>query len=224
MQEEEHFLIAESINRIESIISTSPEPVQDKTAEEMAHNILVDFGCPEPPFDEMVTMYHPAIISAMEEYLTIRTAELCKELEYKDQYYNSSISVNSRLLSENKQLKSKIERLESGMANWVRVANERQEEINRLEAELSALTAPSSIGEEEIYRFDMLTHLNEHEQYIFKLGCRAAISRLSERKIVLPDEMKLREQPTDPEHAYANGWNLAIKQIKELNGIKTEGK
>lgn len=35
-----------------------------KTAEE----VLNDYGCPEIPFDENVTMYYPAIINAMHEY------------------------------------------------------------------------------------------------------------------------------------------------------------
>ena len=35
-----------------------------KTKEE----ILIEFGCPNVPFDENVTMYYPAILSAMEEY------------------------------------------------------------------------------------------------------------------------------------------------------------
>lgn len=30
--------------------------------------ILIEFGCPDVPFDENVTMYYPAILSAMEEY------------------------------------------------------------------------------------------------------------------------------------------------------------
>lgn len=35
-----------------------------KTKEEM----LDDYGCPEIPFDENVTMFYPAILSAMQEY------------------------------------------------------------------------------------------------------------------------------------------------------------
>lgn len=35
-----------------------------KTKEE----ILNEFGCPPIPFDENVTMYYPAILSAMDEY------------------------------------------------------------------------------------------------------------------------------------------------------------
>lgn len=31
-------------------------------------DILIEFGCPEVQFDEDVTMYYPAILSAMEEY------------------------------------------------------------------------------------------------------------------------------------------------------------
>jgi len=32
------------------------------------HEILTEFGCPDISFDENVTMYYPAIISAMHEY------------------------------------------------------------------------------------------------------------------------------------------------------------
>tara|TARA_R110002167_G_scaffold331706_1_gene538423 strand:- start:69360 stop:69608 length:249 start_codon:yes stop_codon:yes gene_type:complete len=35
-----------------------------KTKEE----ILTEYGCPEIPFDENVTMFYPAILEAMEEY------------------------------------------------------------------------------------------------------------------------------------------------------------
>lgn len=30
--------------------------------------ILNEYGCPEIPYDENVTMYYPSILSAMEEY------------------------------------------------------------------------------------------------------------------------------------------------------------
>ncbi len=30
--------------------------------------ILDEYGCPDIPFDEKVTMYYPAILEAMEEY------------------------------------------------------------------------------------------------------------------------------------------------------------
>ena len=42
-----------------------------KTAEE----ILIEFGCPHVPFDENVTMYYPAILSAMVEYANARIDE-----------------------------------------------------------------------------------------------------------------------------------------------------
>jgi hypothetical protein len=42
-----------------------------KTAEE----ILIEFGCPDVTFDENVTMYYPAILSAMEEYANARVGE-----------------------------------------------------------------------------------------------------------------------------------------------------
>lgn len=40
------------------------EGLEKKSKEE----ILEDYGCPDIPFDENVTMYYPAIIEAMEEY------------------------------------------------------------------------------------------------------------------------------------------------------------
>lgn len=33
-----------------------------------AIEVLDDYGCPDVPFDENVTMYYPAIIDAMKEY------------------------------------------------------------------------------------------------------------------------------------------------------------
>lgn len=42
-----------------------------KTVEE----ILIEFGCPNVPFDENVTMYYPAILSAMEEYANAKVDE-----------------------------------------------------------------------------------------------------------------------------------------------------
>lgn len=42
-----------------------------KTKEE----ILSEFGCPDIPFDENVTMYYPAILSAMDEYAESKAKE-----------------------------------------------------------------------------------------------------------------------------------------------------
>jgi len=42
-----------------------------KTVEE----VLIEFGCPDVSFDENVTMYYPAILSAMEEYANARVGE-----------------------------------------------------------------------------------------------------------------------------------------------------
>ena len=54
--------------------------------------ILEDFGCPVPDFHENVTMYYPAIHSAMEEYAqrtAIEFAEWCIvhawEIDYREQ-------------------------------------------------------------------------------------------------------------------------------------------
>jgi len=38
--------------------------------------ILIEFGCPEVSFDENVTMYYPAILSAMDEYAEQNMAEI----------------------------------------------------------------------------------------------------------------------------------------------------
>jgi hypothetical protein len=42
--------------------------------------ILEDFGCPIIPFDENVTMYYPAIISAMDEYADQFTPKLTESM------------------------------------------------------------------------------------------------------------------------------------------------
>ena len=61
-----------------------------KTKEE----ILIEFGCPDVPFDENVTMYYPAILSAMDEYANAKVDEAMRwrdpkeELpEYKGEYF-----------------------------------------------------------------------------------------------------------------------------------------
>ena len=61
-----------------------------KTKEE----ILIEFGCPNVPFDENVTMYYPAILSAMEEYANAKINEAMR-----------------KSCTENKILKEKITRL-----------------------------------------------------------------------------------------------------------------
>lgn len=53
-----------------------------KTKEE----ILNEFGCPDIPFDENVTMYYPAILSAMEEY-----GKYCAEIAFDDGFNSGFI-------------------------------------------------------------------------------------------------------------------------------------
>lgn len=43
------------------------------------HEILTEFGCPTIPFDENVTMYYPAIISAMEEAVSQSKSQVTDE-------------------------------------------------------------------------------------------------------------------------------------------------
>lgn len=50
--------------KVKEITPISPSPLPNKSKEE----ILTEFGCPQIPFDENVTMYYPAILSAMDEY------------------------------------------------------------------------------------------------------------------------------------------------------------
>jgi hypothetical protein len=52
-----------------------------KTAEE----ILIEFGCPDVTFDENVTMYYPAILSAMEEYANARVGEAMRWRDPKEE-------------------------------------------------------------------------------------------------------------------------------------------
>ena len=77
--------------------------------------ILEDFGCPVVPFDENVTMYYPAILSAMDEYRSQGEQEAmekvigelvewmeeeanCNEANYKDPLIN----LQSRVACMNK--------------------------------------------------------------------------------------------------------------------------
>jgi hypothetical protein len=52
-----------------------------KTAKE----ILIEFGCPDVTFDENVTMYYPAILSAMEEYANARVGEAMRWRDPKEE-------------------------------------------------------------------------------------------------------------------------------------------
>jgi hypothetical protein len=54
-----------------------------KTPEE----ILKEYGCGNIPFDENVTMLHPAIIGAMQEYAREYTLSLIEWLTRKDSPY-----------------------------------------------------------------------------------------------------------------------------------------
>lgn len=55
----------------------------------------------------------------------------------------------------------RIERLESGMANWVRVANERQSELNRVEAEMEQLRRD---------KINIYEQINSHSREVIESG------------------------------------------------------
>ncbi len=119
---------------------------------------------------------------------------------------------------------------------------ERSEEndkwINEMLAYASACSAPSSIGEEmkltvsdeEIYKacpnFDIITKgdfdaiATTMMEEAFISGAKWAISRLSERKIVLPsdEDFKSVRQYQDSQ-LERHGWNSCIYELKRLNGI-----
>lgn len=97
----------------------------------------------------------------------------------------------------------------------------------------SACSAPSSIGE-DVIRNKYPTTIAElgrkpddtDEDGLFwynhlrREGAKWAISRLSERKIVLPSE---RKAPTDAdmlELGMEYGWNDCIKELKNINSIE----
>lgn len=46
-----------------------------------AEELLDEYGCPDVPFDEMVTMYYPAILEAMEAYHQSRLKEVSDEIK-----------------------------------------------------------------------------------------------------------------------------------------------
>lgn len=98
----------------------------------------------------------------------------------------------------------------------------------------SACSAPSSIGEDEIIKAGMdyqskFIAPNGNDLDVsdidFMAGIRWAISRLSERKIVLPSEEWLRDNKNTKSmsEAYAvgklYGIDLILSEIKRLNGI-----
>lgn len=61
--------------------SAQQESVKREDENKSIHRILIDFGCPPIPFDENVTMYYPAIVSAMQEYSNQQTAHLQQQLD-----------------------------------------------------------------------------------------------------------------------------------------------
>ena len=69
-----------------AILNSGEEPTQQESVKredenKSIHRILIDFGCPPIPFDENVTMYYPAIVSAMQEYSNQQTAHLQQQLD-----------------------------------------------------------------------------------------------------------------------------------------------
>jgi len=66
-----------------------------KTAEE----ILIEFGCPDVPFDENVTMYYPAILSAMEEFANARVDEAMRWRDPKEELPEEGVVVFVKLIS-----------------------------------------------------------------------------------------------------------------------------
>ena len=96
----------------------------------------------------------------------------------------------------------------------------------------SACSAPSSIGDGEI-EAAAKTHagskwvenhspvLYRERKHGFIKGCDFAISRLSERKIVLPSEINGFDYCSLSEcvNSFESGYDLAISEIKRLNGI-----
>ena len=94
----------------------------------------------------------------------------------------------------------------------------------------AACSAPSSIGEDEIQKaaiecLEASTDLTETEQVFvlagFYEGAKYAIPRLSDRKIVLPSEINGFDYCSSSEcvNAFESGYDLAISEIKRLNGI-----
>ncbi len=103
----------------------------------------------------------------------------------------------------------------------------------------SACSAPSSIGEEikvtvsdeDIYKacpdFDIITKGDFNTlattmmEEAFISGAKWAISRLSERKIVLPSDEDMRSMylKMGMNGSFDQIWNACLSEIKRLNGI-----
>ena len=69
-----------------ALLNSGEEPTQQESVKredenKSIHRILIDFGCPPIPFDENVTMYYPAIVSAMQEYSNQQNAHLPQQLD-----------------------------------------------------------------------------------------------------------------------------------------------
>ncbi len=89
------------------------------------------------------------------------------------------------------------------------------------EVATSACYAPSSIGEDEIVKeaYAIFGTYPTVERVHWMAGAKWAISRLSERKIVLPSEVMPSEGGKIDYLSHSGGWNECLSEIKRLNGI-----
>lgn len=63
----------------------------NENVKKTAAEILTEFGCPDVPFDENVTMYYPAILSAMEEYKNLSTPPQSVRTETAEEIFNEYV-------------------------------------------------------------------------------------------------------------------------------------
>lgn len=121
-----------------------------KTKEE----ILIEFGCPEIPFDENVKMYYPAILSAMDEYASQYREEIQRKDEEIQQLRTSAeVSANmfgdmlnkkSEVHKEVERLKEEITSLKADCNEYVKTGTEQNKRSNKLNEEIERLKNDNS--------------------------------------------------------------------------------
>lgn len=117
------------LSRLESILS--PLPHQDSaSAEEILESIRARERYP-------MTIGINLTLEAMHQFAK---SELAKVVAEKEKEITGQSEVISTMYSQIVDATRQIEHLEQGMANWVRVSNERQEELNEAERRVKELS------------------------------------------------------------------------------------
>jgi len=97
--------------------------------------ILREFGCPEIPFNENVTMYYPAILSAMDEYASQQAPASTPPVSAREDVFNE-------IKQERIKQDAKWGEQNHAPADWLMILGEEVGEVNKaaLEAKFGGKT------------------------------------------------------------------------------------